>query len=282
MAKVDLLSKVLYLQPLAQAEKPLPRWWGRAAHALLLDVIRGQDPALAEELHDESVLRPFTASTLLGRFPDGKLDLEQVYRLRLTAIEVETAAILQQAAQGGRLAVGSVIELDYLPFRVLPHPASEGEGICGGQNPWEAQTSFQELSEPYLLAKETPLRRITLQFTSPTTFKSGGKHVPIPLPELVFGSLLERWNAYAPIAFPEEVKRFAAECLAVARYKLASRAAPLSASNLRVGAVGEVSYISLNYDRYWMSLIATLAKFALFSGVGAGTSQGLGQCRVVG
>jgi CRISPR-associated endoribonuclease Cas6 len=282
MAKVDLLSLVLYLQPLSQPEKPPPRWWGRAAHALLLDVVRAQSPALAEELHDESILRPFTASTLMGRFPEGKLDLEQVYRLRLTAIEAQTAAILQQATQEGHLAVGGLVEMDYLPFRVLPNPPSQGEATPAGQNPWEAQTSYQELSEPYLLAKESPPRRITLQFTSPTTFKSGGKHVPIPLPELVFGSLLERWNAYAPIAFPEEVKRYAAECLAVARYRLTSRAAPLSASNLRVGAVGEVSYTSLNYDRYWMSVIATLAEFALFSGVGAGTSQGLGQCRLVG
>ncbi len=102
-----------------------------------------------------------------------------------------------------------------------------------------------------------------------------------PLPTLVFGSLLEKWNAYAPIAFPPEVKRFAEECLAVSQYQLSTRAVPQKSGGLRVGAVGEITYISLHYDRYWMSVIATLAAFALFSGVGASTTQGLGQCRIV-
>lgn len=284
--KIDLLSKVFYLQPLEQvpAEKALPHWWGRAAHALLLDLVREKDPPLAEKLHDESLLRPFTASTLMGRFPQGQLDLERPYLLRLTALQADVAEILQSAVGAGRLAVGSTIELDYMRFRVVPHPQPLSHGERGElqENPWAAETSYQELSAPYLLAKEAAPKRLTLQLTSPTTFKSGGKHIPIPLPELVFGSLLERWNAFAPIAFPPEVKRYAEECLAVTQYKLSSRAVPLSSSNLRVGAVGEVSYTTLNYDRYWMSVITLLAKFALFSGVGAGTSQGLGQCRMVG
>ena len=290
----DLLSLVLYLQPLKQTapETPAPPWWGRAVHALLLDVVRQAAPALAEKLHDESTLRPFTASTLIGRFPGGRLDLEGTYTLRLTALQSEVAAILLEAAQEGMLAVGKTVELDYLTFRIVgphPRPLSQGERgesptpqtlSQGEESPWVAATNYQELSAPYLLAKETAPRRVTLQFASPTTFKSGGKHVPIPLPDLVFGSLLERWNAFAPIAFPPEVKRYAEECLAVAQYKLSSRAVQMGSSNLRVGAVGEISYITLNYDRYWMSIIATLAKIALFSGVGAGTSQGLGQCRM--
>lgn len=36
---------------------------------------------------------------------------------------------------------------------------------------------------------------------------------------------------------------------------------------------------AVNHDRYWLSVINLLADFALFAGVGAGTSMGLGQCR---
>jgi CRISPR-associated endoribonuclease Cas6 len=43
--------------------------------------------------------------------------------------------------------------------------------------------------------------------------------------------------------------------------------------------VGDVTYTSINYDRYWMSVMAVLARFALFSGVGASTTMGLGQAR---
>jgi CRISPR-associated endoribonuclease Cas6 len=50
---------------------------------------------------------------------------------------------------------------------------------------------------------------------------------------------------------------------------------------MRVGGVGQITYVSLNYDRYWMSVMHTLAAYALYAGVGAGTTMGLGQCRQV-
>ena len=311
---MDLLSLVLSLAPL-QAPPPdaaLPLWWGRAAHALLLNTVRRYDERLAESLHNDQGPRPFTASSLLGRFPAGNLDPARSYTLRFTAFQGELVAILMKAAQtDGPLAPGAQIELDYLPFRILavqpsnlisdgefpiakfPIPNSQSEfpnpqssspnpqsAIRNSQSVWSALTSYQELSAPYLLAKLTPPRRITFQFASPTSFKSGGMHIPLPLPELVFNSLLERWNAYAPVLFPPETRRYAAECLALSRYRLSSRSIPVKSLGMRVGGVGEATYISLNYDRYWMSLISVLARFAMFSGVGAGASMGLGQCRL--
>jgi CRISPR-associated endoribonuclease Cas6 len=103
--------------------------------------------------------------------------------------------------------------------------------------------------------------------------------VPLPLPHLVFGSLLERWNAFAPVAFPPELRRYAEECLALSSYELRSRGVLLKEGGLRMGAVGRARYVTTNFDRYWMSLINLLADFAIFSGAGAGTGMGLGQCR---
>jgi CRISPR-associated endoribonuclease Cas6 len=177
------------------------------------------------------------------------------------------------------LAPGATVELDRLLFQVLPPQASDDP--ASKHELWEGATTYPELGAALLLAKEPPPRKITLQFTAPVTFKSGGKHLPIPLPGLVFGSLLERWNAFAPITFPPEVKRYAEECLAVGYYKLSSRPVPVKRGGMRVGGVGEISYTTVNYDRYWMSVIGTLARFALYSGVGAGTTMGLGQCRAV-
>lgn len=317
---MDLLSLVLVLRPLnpAPPAEPLPLWWGRAAHALLLNVVRQADPKLAAGLHDGqaeaadsdgsgSQIKPFTASTLMGRFPQGAWDTEHPYRLRLTAFCSDLANLLWQAVRDGMLKQGGEVELDYHRFRIeaaypspetnfTPTPTPDSPPPFTGEKPgvgdreipassliqpWMAATTFQELAADLLLARRPAPRRITLRFTSPTTFKSAGKHVPIPLPELVFGSLLERWNAHAPIAFPPETRRYAAECLAVGRYRLSSRRVPMKGGGLRIGAIGEITYTSLNYDRYWMSVIGTLAAFALFSGVGAGTSMGLGQARQV-
>ena len=289
---MDLLSLVIQLKPLpaGQNGNAMPAWWGRAAHAALLNVVRQYQPHLADSLHSgpapsvtpqasdnpSFTLRPFTVSSLMGRFTHGELDLSQVYTLRLTSLLPELSLILQQASQDGPLIAGRQLELDYLPFEISAvHSTSSAQG----QASWSACNSYQELSAPYLLARVNPERRLSLRLTSPTTFKSAGRHMPFPLPELVFGSLLERWNAFAPITLPAEVRRYAAECLAVSRYQLRTRSVPFKSGGLRVGSVGEVSYTSLNYDRYWMSLINLLAEFSLYSGVGAGTTQGLGQAR---
>jgi len=292
---MDMISLVISLRPtnLPRTEAPPLNWWGRAAHALLLNTVRQVDENLAAELHalpasnpdsDEppasaNQVRPFTTSTLMGHFVKGALDAQAVYTLRLTAFRADLAQILTNACASGSLAAGRIIELDYQAFEILNEQPSSAAGEP--VSPWAGAASYQELSAPYLLAKVAAPRRISLQLTSPTTFKSAGRHMPLPLPGLVFGSLLERWNAFAPINFPLEVKRYAEECLAISKYDLQTRPVPQKSRGLRVGAVGSVTYTTLNYDRYWMSLITVLAGFSLYSGLGAGTTQGLGQCRML-
>ena len=289
-----LLSLLLTLQPLQTGmedpQKPPPPWWGRAAHALLLDTVRRQNPRLAEQLHAaDQAPRPFTVSTLIGPSTRNGLQTGREYTLRLTSLHEDLSRLLLHAAEAGPLAPGHTVELDYLPFRVTriqpapsPDPQSPTENPDSQTaSPWAARTTYQELSAPWLLAKETPRRHISLQLTSPASFKTRGRTMPIPLPDLVFGSLLQRWNAFAPVVFPDELKRYAAECLAISRFDLSSRSVQTKSRGRRVGAIGRITFVSLNYDRYWMSLTHTLAAFALFSGIGAGTTMGLGQARKI-
>lgn len=270
---MDLIAFTLTLQahPDERAEDAWPRWWGRAAHALVLDVIRSQDEALAEAIHAGEGLRPFTVSTLMGRFSGGRPQPDTPYRLRLTGLSERVSGALHEAASSGSLAVGRTLELDYCPFEV--------EAVALEEEAWSGRASYTDLAAG-ALAGEVP-RRLSLRFTSPTTFKSGGRHMPIPLPDLTFGSLLAKWNAFAPLAFPEEARRYAAECLVISRYHLESRSARMKGGGMRVGAVGRVTYATVNYDRYWMGVMLALARFALFGGVGAGAAMGLGQTRQV-
>jgi CRISPR-associated endoribonuclease Cas6 len=275
MAAPELLSLVLTLRPLPAARPAAPiAWWGRAAHQCLLAVVGQADPDLAAALHDGEGPRPFTVSSLLGPFREGSPDPAYTYGLRLTALQEAVAARLLAASEaGGPLAAGAVLELDRQPFRV--------EAAVSQGHVWAGVTTYAELAAEWLVAPTPAPRQVGLQFTSPTTFRSQGRHMPVPLPALVFGSLVDRWNAFAPLAFPAEVKRYAEECLAITRYKLETRSAPLKEGGLRVGAVGQIAYTTLTYDRYWMSILHVLASFALFAGVGAGTTMGLGQCRAM-
>jgi len=288
MTQVDLLSLMLTLRPLQAAAEVPPL--GRAAHALLLDAVRWADPALAEQLHAGSEVRPFTVSSLIGVPRAIGLATERPYTLRLTALTAPVAQALLKAAtapistERGPLAIGADIRLAQALFRVETVDSDQATSQSAAVKQatlWAGATTYEALSAPWLLGRAAPERTIKLQFTSPTTFKSGGRHVPVPLPALVFGSLLEKWNAFAPVAFPSEVRRYAEECLAISQFNWQSRGVPLKEGGLRVGAVGWARYTATHFDRYWMSLIHVLAEFARFAGVGAGTTMGLGQCRRV-
>ncbi len=275
MTPPELLSLVLHLQPEnPNPERPLPRWWGRAAHALLLRVVQQADPALASRMHADTdpPWRPFTVSSLIGPFPQKRFHLKQPYRLRLTSLDAAlTALLLESVAPGGPLAPGATIELDFHRFRILPSPKDADH--------WQAQTTFAALHQPEQ-APDHPLpSRFTFHFASPTVFKSRKRHVPIPLPEWVFGSLLQRWRAYSPIPLPEDTRHFIDTSMGISRYRLQSAVVPLKNRGRRIGAVGEATFISLHPSQEALQALTTLARFALFAGVGISTTMGLGQCR---
>lgn len=257
--------------------------FGRAAHGLFLSAVRDSNPALAEELHAGSGPRPFTASDLIGYSPRRALDPGRTYGLRFTALTGPVAQAIQAAAGNGRLAAGQAIELAGREFRieaVAPGPRLRAveNGHRRGES-WAAATTWEALSAPWLLGRAQPGYRLAIQFASPTTFKSQEKHVPVPMPGWVFGSLLERWNAFAPVALPPEARRYAEECLALSGYQLRTRPMATKEGGLRIGAVGVARYTAINKDRYWLSVMNLLADFALFAGAGAGTTMGLGQVR---
>ncbi len=270
---MDLIAVTLNLRalPVEREAGAWPRWWGRAAHALVLEAIGRHDSALVEEIHSSQGLRPFTASTVMGRFENGQPDPEANYRLRLTGLSAPVSTMLHEAVTSGMLSAGNTIELDFCPFVV--------QAVAQQEEEWVGQASYTDLAAA-ALAGDIP-RRLSFKFTSPTTFKSGGRHVPIPMPDLVFGSLLAKWNTFAPLAFPEDARRYVAECLAISRYHLETRAVSLKGGGKRVGAIGRATYTTVNYDRYWMGVMRALATFALFGGVGAGVTMGLGQSRMV-
>jgi CRISPR-associated endoribonuclease Cas6 len=263
----------LVLQLKAPAAARLPATLGRAAQALALRLIESRDAALAQELHDSQGPKPLTASNLvMGSRAQGTLQLEagQSGWLRLTGLTETVSQHLLALSQ----APPPAIELDGCPLTVT------GATLSPADHPWAGQTSYQALAAPYLLGDYgAPDRRVGLEFASPTTFRSQGRYIPLPLPELVFGSLLERWQRFAPIALHPELRRFAAEAMSLSRYRLRSRSIPSKEPGTQIGFTGQAVFIALSQDRYWLNVIHLLAAFAFYSGVGYQTGAGLGQAR---
>lgn len=249
-----------------------PPHLGRASHAAFLHLISQADPDLAERLHAPNQRRPFTCSNVWGLRRRGRSLVMEPGRpafLRYTGLNAEVSGRLQQLAQDPP-----------------PHIEIEGDKLLVQQatldpaaHPWAGQTGYEELASAHLLPGKSPPRRVELEFTAPTAFRSGGKTLPLPLPDLVYGGLVEKWNEFSPVAVSDETRRFAEESMAINRYKLSTRAIAAKGRSIQIGFVGHCRYIALNKDRYWLGVIQLLSDYAFYAGVGYQTTRGMGQVR---
>jgi CRISPR-associated endoribonuclease Cas6 len=266
-----LIAIVLQLE--APVSVRLPLHLGRANHAAALRLIGSIDPALAAAVHDDEGPKPLTCSGLLGVMPgrDGvALRAGQACAVRLTGLNRTVGQALEEGLLRGTLPARW--ELEGVPFRITGatcDPTAHG---------WSGRSSCEQLAGAALVEGGDG-RTVTLEFASPTAFKSAGYTVPVPMPALVFGSLVERWNHFAPLRLSGEMRRFADEMMVISRYRLESRAVAQKNDAWRIGGVGTVTYRSMSGDRYWLGVLHALAGFALYSGVGVQTATGMGQAR---
>ncbi|MFZ1755100.1 MAG: CRISPR system precrRNA processing endoribonuclease RAMP protein Cas6 [Caldilineaceae bacterium] len=207
------------------------------------------------------------------RGADLHLETGEIYWLHLTGT-VEPVSQLLHAL---------LLEEPQTEWSIHNHPFQLQSVTCDpNSHPWAGITDYQQLAAEHLLATGNPANRVTLRFDSPTSFKSGGMQVPVPTPDLVFGSLADRWNVFSPIPLSDEIREFSRTCIAISRYQLRSVSMPHKRGSFRVGDVGEVTYSALAGDRYWHGAMQMLADFAVFSGVGVQTTNGMGQTVRIG
>lgn len=136
------------------------------------------------------------------------------------------------------------------------------------------QVKVSQASSYEALVEMPAQKVITLEFLSPTSFKQRQAIQPFPLPDLVFNSLLRRWNALAPneLQFPN----FEWTGLTSA-YELKTHALKMK-GGAEIGATGWVRYEF--HDEEQAKVATVLAHFASFAGVGRKTAMGMGQARV--
>lgn len=244
---------------------------GRSAHAAFLRALGTRDQALAQRLHDLGTLKPFATSDLLGaaRGPQGRVvTTEHTYGLRWSGISLEMDACLRDWAA----TPPTEIELDSTPFQV------EAATIDPATDSWAGTADWSELIALEQVGRAPAPAWFNLHFVAPTTFRSNGRNIPLPLPELVFGSLVDRWNGIAPIPLPADIRRFAAEHLVIGKYQLQSDRV-FAFERSEVAFTGRCTYIPTNHDRYYLHCCAALLRLAFFCGVGAKTSMGFGAVR---
>jgi len=243
---------------------------GYQAYGLLLNVLRMSSQSLAEELHGLDGAKPFTVSPLQGRFGRAGEGLrifpESEYSLRFTFLKSDVFAhFLDGAMKWG----DDTVELGSGSFQVEEvNPASKKDSSIGFQ------------SYEGILNSASTWRQIELQFLSPTAFRSGGKrNVVFPEPELVFGSYLNRWQAFSPVTLDDSVASWF-DRIVVARYQLETHILNFG-SYQEVGFTGRCRYeLDKNTPEEVALALNALADFAFYCGTGAKTTMGMGQTRI--
>lgn len=262
-----IYSMVLNLEPAHDAEISANQ--GRHALALFLSLIERVDGPLADTLHSDDGQKPFTISSLQGKFSRRKTSIfvrsKSPCWLRFTILEEKVFAKLMHSLLKGKTNV-HLGDADFCVADVITHPQ-------GSQ--WAGFDSFHGMLE-----RASEERKILLQFTSPTVFRSAGKrNIAFPSPELVFGSLLSKWNAFSENRLDTTLVKTFGNGVLVSRYKLETKMLGFE-DYQELGFVGKCEYIiSSNVSQETLRTLNALADFAFFAGAGAKTTMGMGQTR---
>lgn len=268
---------------------------GQKGLALFLEeMIEKQDATLAARLHASRNSKPFTTAILSRWLPseerrsrDGArshssrtADSREIH-LRLTLLDDTLYTPVSQffLQHLSRIPVLHLGQAQLAVARVLTTPES-GE-------PWAGYTRFAELLAS---ASETDTTW-TVQFASPTVFKSGDADIPLPIPRLCFQSWINSWDEHAPTPFfqdREERQAFLSEVVerqvSVSYTHLRLEQNALYFDGVRTREQGFVGTCRFTVRPTRMApqhrqVLATLVAYSYYAGTGRKTTMGMGLTR---
>ena len=254
---------------------------GAALHAAFFDWLRTLDPAFATALHDDSGIKPFTVSMLhsgIGELSTPPLATETMilspdtpYWFRITALEPTLAALLSRLAAKPPPHVKILGQL----LTVV------GMTVSTEQHRWARVSSDADLVAQAVYSP-APERnpKIRLRFASPTTFRANGRSQPVPLPELVWGSLAARWNMFSSLPIPPDFGAFVRENVLISAYDIGTEMVAMEGARREAKWVcfrGWCEFSVFSDDVPMIGWVRTLADYAFYAGVGYKTTMGFGQ-----
>jgi CRISPR-associated endoribonuclease Cas6 len=295
------ISAIIQLEALT--EGTLNGFTGRGVHGFWFQRWREVNPAVGDRLHSQSQESPFTLSPLMGlaaplhspisRPGNGgtktvRVKAGQVAWFRATLLDEALgedflAGWLHGLETAGRFNVPEDAGVSTGSTTKAEQPGVEwkvtGSTVEAAVHPLAGRVPYDALSRRHLMASNPP-RQWKVEFLTPTAFHGKVSHLPFPLPESLIGSWLRRWQAFAPIALPEEeLTQWARSNLAVSAFRL--HTLPVrEGERLRVGCVGWLTLRALDMPPYLRAAVDLLAAYALFCGSGSHTAQGMGQTRL--
>ncbi|NUQ04761.1 MAG: CRISPR system precrRNA processing endoribonuclease RAMP protein Cas6 [Anaerolineae bacterium] len=289
---IDLAALLIHIR--APRPTHIYNHMGRAIFRLGLTLLDACDPALAVDIHDEGAEKPFTASGLMRGEGVHFGDLEEgdLCWVRFTALSAATVAALERYRQTtvDSLASGGIVTVE------IDHTLWQVQAVVWDESRLPGRCSYQQLIDRN--REVEPARSFALTFRSATTFRSSGVVFPLPRPDLVFGSLLNRWIAFTSHRLrdlPEDqVMVFLTHHIVISGYRLETATYKGKQGSTEAGFVGEAAFdllrasdhlkkhqpeleALLRRDFVWFArTVSLLVDFAYYSGIGRKTTNGMG------
>ena len=266
-------SLILNLTPAA----PIPPGYlsGKHLHALFLTLISSVDKDLGDRLHAQQTSKAFILSPLQ------RCDCRSLnHTLRwshATLIPAGTTCWWRVSLLDDTLfSQLTSLWLNLNPERPWHLGPADLQitsvlGTPQSTQPWAGYSAYADL---YQNASDSD-RQIDLAFCTPTAFRQGGFDTSLPTRDLVFNSLLRRWNQYSDREFSELPLTSLYPSFFDIRTELVT-----DARSKFIGCVGAVTFrIMGDVGPDAIKKINALADFALYAGVGRKTPMGMGMAR---
>ena len=263
-----LTAVVLELMP--EKDEVLPVSHGAMTHAAALDLFLRRDAALSRKLHEEDYGRPFTASTLYLSVTPGSrqapVKAGKSIKWRITGLNDEVSSFLRKLTPGWGMRIGPCV------FEAVGVTLSKFDHEDAGVD------SYQEIVERWTRCPEAQLpSKFVFDFCSPTTFRHGTMTKPFPDPGVFWTGLMKGWNEWSS-AFCPQLSLALSEDTLLSNWQGETRSVEMG-SRRTIGCVGRFEFRALDRSPQLRRLMAMLADFSFYAGVGWQTTAGMGQVR---
>jgi CRISPR-associated endoribonuclease Cas6 len=150
--------------------------------------------------------------------------------------------------------------------------------ICDRQ---DQITTYEDLYTAQVANEPDAEKRFDLQFLTPTAFSQGRTYLPLPLPELMFRSWLERWNHFAPVYLGgDELIAYLSSVVVISNHKIQTQSIQIHQGHIK-GFTGHVSLqILQRADPLLANVANLLIHYGQYTGTGIKTRLGMGQTEV--
>lgn len=269
-----------------RTDLPVAHAQGKVLHGLFYELLQKASAVKGDEVHGSEGLKPFSTALLLNERQRRAeyLRAGEELKVRFAFLDDTLYPLLARYFLSTPDLSFDLVRTEVTVARILSTPQSGEE--------WAGYASFAEIHE----RASTEEKRFSFQFVTPTFFKRGGGPtypdliVPLPLPDLLFGSLVRNWNQFSSSSFTDVtlLRELCAHHLEVAHHRLSSQQArlvfPQEDGRYRTtafpGFIGTCVFRLVGlHDSAIIKMLNALADFAFYAGVGAKTTMGFGVTR---